>query len=165
MLRTALYAVIGFLTAIVAAAPSHATGLSGKAVVLDGDSLMLGATAVRLYGVDAFEARQTCQRGGKRLACGAAATLALRALTNGKTVTCEKRSEDAYGRTVAACQVDGMDLGAALVRRGHALAYLRYSNAYAAQEAAARAAGAGVWAAGTAFEPPWRWRAKLRGSA
>jgi len=39
----------------------------------DGDSLMVGETEVRLFGVDAPEFDQTCTRAGQSWACGAVA--------------------------------------------------------------------------------------------
>jgi endonuclease YncB( thermonuclease family) len=48
---------------------------------------------------------------------------------------------------VAVCRVGGRDIGAELVREGWALDYRRYSGgAYAADQAAARAERAGLWA-------------------
>ena len=58
---------------------------------------------------------------------------------------------------LAHCTVDGADIGGALVRAGWALAFVRYSREYVADEEAARRAGAGLWA--MEFVAPWEWRA------
>ena len=68
-----------------------------------------------------------------------AATEALRNLMKGKTIECEKRSTDRYGRTVALCRADGEDLSAAMVQRGWAFAFTRYSRDYLQLEDQARA--------------------------
>lgn len=128
------------------------TAIVGYADVRDGDGLRLAGQTIRLQGADAFELHQTCSTG----ACGRDARDALRRLTASRAVTCEPVDTDRYGRTVAVCSVEGADLGAQLVRDGHALAYRRYSLAYVDEEAAARAARAGAWA-GT-FQNPADWR-------
>jgi endonuclease YncB( thermonuclease family) len=53
--------------------------------------------------------------------------------------------------------VGGRDIGAELVRQGLALDYRHYSGgAYAAEQEAASAERAGLWAG--EFIPPWEWR-------
>lgn len=63
---------------------------------------------------------------------------------------------DRYKRIVAICRIGKLDLGAEMVRAGWALAFVRYSSDYVAQESAARLAKRGLWA-GT-FQPPWEVR-------
>ena len=57
-------------------------------------------------------------------------------------------------------EATGEDLNAAMVAAGWALAYRRYSTAYAGEEASARAARRGRWQG--AFVPPWDHRAGER---
>ncbi|WP_237061146.1 thermonuclease family protein [Loktanella sp. M215] len=122
--------------------------LSGPARVIDGDTLQIGETRIRLHGIDAPEAAQTCRSAaGVTLACGAAATTALRSLIAGQPVTCAPRDTDRYGRTVARCTARGQDSGRGMVAAGMARAYQRYSTDYVADEAAAQAGGRGLWAA------------------
>src|SRR6187551_3716009 len=104
--------------------------ISGDVRVIDGDSLHVGDTEVRLFGVDAFEGRQVCIREGNPWRCGEAAANELRKLTAGATITCDKRDTDSYGRTVAVCSNGAVDLGAELTRAGLALAYRQYSDDY-----------------------------------
>ena len=54
------------------------------------------------------------------------------------------------------CYYRGIDINAAMVRAGWAVAYKRYSNDYVADEAEARVAKRGLWA-GT-FQQPEKWR-------
>jgi len=52
-------------------------------------------------------------------------------LMHGRTITCEPRTKDRYGRTVALCRADGVDIESEMVRAGMALAFVRYSRDYA----------------------------------
>lgn len=124
----------------------------GQARVLDGDSLVVGVVETRLRGLDAPERDQICIRDRKPWSCGEAATLALRELIAGRQVSCEGAGRDAYDRVLAVCRVGDRELNREMVSRGYAVAY----GAYAAEEAAAREEGAGLWA-GT-FDRPEVWR-------
>ncbi|HYX03743.1 MAG TPA: thermonuclease family protein [Reyranella sp.] len=75
---------------------------------IDGDTIRIGAERFRLWGIDAPEARQTCADGWP---AGQVASQALASLMQGRAVTCEPRDRDRYGRTVALCRADGLDLG------------------------------------------------------
>lgn len=146
----------------VADARTKVDDLSGSAIVLDGDTLAIGSDKVRLHGVDAFEAEQTCTDArGEAYGCGGRATRYLASLVLGGLVACSGRDVDQYGRLVAVCSAGSVDLGAALVRAGHAVAYRRYSADYIGLEAGARAARAGAWS-GT-FVPSADYRARARG--
>jgi endonuclease YncB( thermonuclease family) len=123
------------------------TGIYG-AFVVDGDSLRVDGKAVRLWGIDAPELGQTCRdASGRSWACGEAAAASLRGMIErDPAVTCEPKDRDRYGRLVALCRNSLGDLGAMQVARGMAVAYTRYSTAYADHEAAARAEKLGLWA-------------------
>jgi endonuclease YncB( thermonuclease family) len=126
----------------------------GPARVKDGDSLLVGGVEIRLYGMDAVEHYQTCEREGRPWNCGVAATQALRTIVAGREVSCRPRERDRFGRTVAVCSADGVDLGAAMVRGGYAVAY----GAYQADEREARGARRGIWS--SRFDRPADWRAR-----
>jgi len=132
--------------------------MAGQATVVDGDTLRIDGRSVRLHGVDAFEKRQMCGS----IDCGIEAKRYLEALVADSIVACAPEGTDRYGRTIALCKVGETDVGAALVRAGWALAYVKYSVDYSAAEAAASSAGAGAWAAPGGFQPPWAWRAARR---
>ena len=139
-----------------AMAATFAADLSGRARVVDGDTIEVGGARVRLHGVDAPESGQSCLARGTRWPCGQHATRALAGHIGGRPVTCEERDRDRYGRVVAVCRHAGRDVNAWLVAQGWALAYRRYSRAYVDEEAAARAARRGVWRG--KFVAPWDWR-------
>ena len=73
-----------------------------------------------------------------------------------RTVSCDERDVDRYGRIVGRCLVGEVDINEWLVAQGLALAYRRYSLDYVAAEDQAREAGLGMWAG--KFKPPWEWR-------
>ena len=59
---------------------------SGRARVVDGDTLEVGGKRIRLHGVDAPESRQSCIAAGRRWPCGERATRALAGRIGGRTV-------------------------------------------------------------------------------
>jgi endonuclease YncB( thermonuclease family) len=131
--------------------------LSGLADVIDGDTIRIDDVYVRLFGIDAPESEQTCKdRQGELYRCGLLATAVLEEEVGGRSVTCFPIETDHYDRTVATCEVAGRDLGDAMVRRGYAIAYLRYSSKYEDAEIEARTAKRGIWQG--AFQEPERWR-------
>ena len=130
--------------------------LKGPARVIDGDTLDVGDVRIRLHGIDAPESKQSCRAGGKRWSCGREATRALAGRIGGRSVACQERDRDRYGRVVAVCSLSGMDLNGWMVAQGWAFAYRRYSHAYVAEESGARAAKHGVWRG--EVMPPWDWR-------
>ena len=117
--------------------------VTGRARVINGDTPEIAARRIRLHGIDAPEMRQSCRKEGASWPCGAEATKALRSMIQDVEVACEERDRDRYGRIVAVCFARGEDLNAAMVRRGWALAYRRYSVDYVDAEISGRAFGQG----------------------
>ena len=128
----------------------------GSARIIDGDTIDIHGTRIRLQGIDAPESDQSCVDAGHRAwRCGKVATRALVGYVGGRPLHCRSSGFDRYRRVLAACALpDGSDINAWMVRQGWALAY--YSDTYRPQEAQAHAAKRGIWA-GT-FMPPWEWR-------
>lgn len=127
--------------------------LTGHARIVDGDTLRFGEDRVRLEGIDAPERAQTCKDGaGKRWSCGASATAGLVALAGGKELSCTPSGHDRYRRILATCRVGEIDLGAAQVEAGLAVA----DGDYGLEELRARAEGRGIWAG--RFDRPADWR-------
>lgn len=142
------------------ASPALATTVSGPAKIVDGDTLEIAGKRIRLFGIDAPEATQSCDRDGQTGACGQTAAERLRGLIGNGSVTCDGNELDQYGRLVAVCTVAGVDLNHAMVADGWAVAFRQYSEAYVADEARARAAKRGLWA--SSFEMPQDYRAEER---
>ena len=153
-LRTAL----ALLAALVLACPAAAQDvLAGPARVLDGDTVEVQGQRIRLHGIDAPESAQTCTDGaGRSYRCGRAATNALASLIGGGSVACRVLDRDRYGRLIAVCYRNQVDLNGSMVAAGHALAYRQYGTAYVSHENAARARRLGVWQG--RFDAPWDWR-------
>src|SRR5258706_9983249 len=141
---------------------AFADDLAGQASVIDGDTLEIHGTRIRIWGVGAPESSQLC-RGEDSLQyqCGAKAANDLDAFIAGRPVSCLPISLDRYGRTVATCSVGGTDLGDWLVSSGLALDWPQYSKGkYAAPQHHAEQAGRGIWAG--SYVEPWLYRVCLR---
>ena len=123
-----------------------AATLTGKADIVDGDTIKVGGIPVRLYGIDAPEGRQTCERDGRTYGCGKEATKVLAILVAGRSVQCEIVGRDNYTRALGICMVADTELNRTMVGDGWALAFVKYSDRYAADQLAAEAAKAGLWA-------------------
>jgi len=154
---------VGILFALALAACGEIT--SSSVQVIDGDSLVIHGQHIRLHGIDAPETEQTCLDVNARFwDCGKAATAHLKTIVAGKIVTCIPVDRDVYGRTVATCSVDDIDLGGAMVSAGLAIDYDRFSRGrYRAAENEARAAGRGIWSG--KFVSPKQWRAERKKSS
>ena len=136
-----------------------AGAITGRADVIDGDTLAIDGVRIRLEGIDAPEAGQTCgQSQAGTLGCGAKAAGALARLADGKPIRCEQRGLDKYGRTLGVCFAGELELNAWMVRQGYAWAFAKYSTSYVKEEAAARSEKLGIWQ-GEAL-PPWEYRAQ-----
>lgn len=137
--------------------PAMAQDVSGPARAADGDSLGLSGISVRLFGVDAPELAQTCERGGASWPCGSEAAAKLAGLVAGTSVQCEQKDIDDYGRIVATCRAGNIDLGGAMIDAGLAVALPHFTDRYVGAEARAREARRGLWS-GT-FQMPADYRA------
>ncbi|MFD2646301.1 thermonuclease family protein [Devosia albogilva] len=96
------------------------TILRGQCWVIDGDTLDIAGTRIRLAGIDAPELDHPW---------GQKAKWAMVQLCKGQTVTARIRPELSYDRVVAECFLpDGRDLAAELVRSGLALDWPKFSG-------------------------------------
>ena len=128
--------------------------------MIDGDTLEVAGVRVRLYGIDAPESDQSCVAASRSWPCGREAAAALGGRASTGKIVCDRRDQDRYGRIVAVCWLGDLNLNRWMVVEGWALAYRRYSKAYVADEAAARAARRGMWRG--VFVEPWNWRRGVR---
>jgi endonuclease YncB( thermonuclease family) len=145
-----LLALLLLVTATVAVAQ--------QARVIDGDTIELSTgERIRLWGIDAPEGDQICQRDGRPWRCGDEAAAALRTLIDHHQVTCATVDRDRYDHTVAVCLANSRDIGAELIRQGWALGFDgRSTGTYAGEQLEAEQAGRGLWSG--SFVPPWEWR-------
>src|ERR1700709_1273627 len=153
---------IKFLPAIallLLPAIADAADITGVPKIREGDSITIGNARIRLGGMDAPSVDQLClNNNGERWTCGVAARDELIKHAGNKSWTCRTTSTDRRGRQVARCDVDGEDIQKWMVKSGWALAYIRFSHDYEADEKAARDAKAGMWQG--AFIAPWDWRGR-----
>ena len=144
--------------------PALADDLIGQASVVDGDTLEIHGTRIRLWGIDAPESTQLCRGDDSlRYRCGAKAANDLDAFIARRPVSCMPMNLDQYGRTVATCSAGGADLGEWLVRGGLALDWPQFSKGrYDAAQRSAEHAGRGIWKG--SYVEPWLYRACIRAS-
>jgi len=160
--RSALIVLAQLAVALLCSdARAEVPEIKGRAVVGDGDTVLIGKDTIRLAGIDAPELGQKCRRTGDiEWDCGLDARRMLAAMIGDRPVSCRQLHFDPYGRILATCAAsNGDDLAAAMVHSGYALADGR-DQLYLAEEKAARLGGKGLWSG--SFQTPWEWRAERR---
>jgi endonuclease YncB( thermonuclease family) len=141
------------------AAPNQNIYVGRAEKISDGDTITLltedyERIRVRFYGVDSPEKKQPA---------GPEATLALKKLIEGQTITVEEMDTDRYSRIVGLVRVKGQLVNLTLVRNGWAWLYPNYCkvkdlcSAMARAEREAKAQGLGLWREPNPI-PPWSWR-------
>ncbi len=134
--------------------------VTGRATIVDGDTLDIGGKRIRLHGIDAPESEQTCQTEVQTYRCGRNATTALADKIGQHPIACYRKDTDRYGRKVAVCWIGSDNLNAWMVFQGWAVAYRRFSADYVIHEDAAKRARRGIWRG--EFQMPWAWRSARR---
>jgi endonuclease YncB( thermonuclease family) len=139
--------VLLLTAALLSAAPAHAQTITGRATVIDGGTLEIRGTRIRLAGIDQVADDHVCERtGDEAWRCGPRALNALEEFLEEIIVSCVVRERDLVGQLVATCAASGTDLGLWLVRNGLAQAASAPQNTrYRQAEAEAKAARRGMW--------------------
>lgn len=105
---------------VITTEPPPRRRISGRAYVIDGDTIVIKGQHIRLAGIDAPELDQPY---------GQAAKYAMARLCRDQIVTAELTEDTSYERLVAQCSLpDGTDLAAALVAQGLALDWAKFSG-------------------------------------
>ena len=124
----------------------------GPARVIDGDTVDIGGTRIRIQGIDAPEMDDSCLRpDGSSWACGVWSTEVARDRFGGRTLRCEDLGERSWGRVVGRCLYGDVDFAAAMVETGAARACPRFalqhahSRGYMEIERSAIAAARGIF--------------------
>ena len=148
-------AAFGLCCAI--AGPVSANSISGRASVIDGDTIEIRGERIRLVSVDAPESRQTCldSRGGV-WRCGQQTALALSDMIGNRPVDCFSKGRDQYGRILGQCSVSSVGLSAWLIENGWAVPYHDREGGHYPAAKRAEDARRGIWAG--SFETPSEWR-------
>jgi len=91
----------------------------GIATAIDGDTLKLNSTTIRLHAIDAPEVKQICWNNTVEYRCGFLPKEILGGLPKAGPITCQpKKAKDPYKRTIDRCtDVNGKDLQANGPRR------------------------------------------------
>lgn len=146
-----------FIIAFMVAAVSNnlsAFEIEGPAKVRDGDTIIIGALAVNIAGIDAPEIDQPCfDQKGQRWTCGTEARRRLETLIGNKSIACRT---DGLGGASALCTLAGQDIARSLVSSGWALALGQ--PLYIEEERTARAMRRGLWKGKFISPSDWRMR-------
>lgn len=162
-MRSITLLLTSFMLILPAAAQENTepSVITGRAAVLEGDTIEINGQVIRLHGIDAPQHRQTCRdRRGAVYRCGLKSKTALDLFLWSNEITCHILSSDKYGRKLANCSLGQVDVADWLVRQGHALAFKKYSYVYINAENEARKAKRGLWSG--KFRMPWEWRDQRR---
>ena len=145
-----------FFSFIFASSTLNAKTITGKANIIDGDTIHINQNKIRLHGIDAPETKQKCSNNKKKWPCGKQSTLELKKLIDNKIVKCFVKDVDIYNRYVAICSVSKINLNRSMVEKGWAIAYRYYSTDYIIEEKNARKNKLGIWSGN--FEEPYLFR-------
>jgi endonuclease YncB( thermonuclease family) len=151
-----LGALLGLAAALPALAQLGSGQIRGRAPqAIDSGLLDFAGQAVHLYGLQGLAPEETCRLGGtsgRTWACGQEARWAARNRIASHWVDCVERARGPGGEVFAVCYLGGVggpELNGWLVEQGWARVAAGYvpdhSGDYRAAEAAARAAGRGLW--------------------
>jgi endonuclease YncB( thermonuclease family) len=90
--------------------------------VIEGDTVEIDGTHIRLLDMDGPESEQVCRPyDSLQYQCGARSANERAVFIAGRPIDCAPVSLDQYGQTFAVCSVKGVDLGDWLVLNGLAL--------------------------------------------
>lgn len=132
-----------------------------NAIVLDGDTIQIDGRVIHLYGIDAPELGQHCQRGDRMVNCGLTAAFELNKFIGMQIapVDCVSR-RDSPGGDVQVCTVSHENIAKVMLRNGSVRALPNSDPDYLEAERYARVARLGLWH--MKLVPPWEWRAGKR---
>ena len=130
--------------------------ISGKAKIIDGDTIHIENNKIRLHGIDAPELNQNCNYKNKDWECGQQSKKYLIQLIDSNAVNCQVIGIDRYKRYIGICYVNKLNINKMLVKNGWAIAYRYYSKAYTDEEFIAEKMKIGIWKG--EFEEPYIFR-------
>ena len=141
--------------------PERGSVIAGKAWVTDGDGLRVSGYTVRFAALDAPEWDQWAKHSdGTWFKHGRRVKRALIRAVGGKRVEVAVEGTDRFGRVLGTVTCEGKDVGAWLVRNGHAIA--AFGDRYKGVEREAREEKRGLWGHDVAFDPRY-WRRRQAG--
>ena len=136
----------------------NAKTIIGNPKIIDGDTIYINSSKIRLHGIDAPEREQNCTFEKKKWLCGLQSTIELTKLINNQIIECNVNDIDIYKRYVAICYLKKLNINKTMVKNGWAIAYRYYSTDYIREEGYARKNKLGIWKG--EFEKPYIFRKK-----
>ena len=136
------------------------TASEKKIQVIDGDTIHIGKLKYRLFGIDAPEIKQICEKDNTKIQCGVIAKSVLKNKIADKIPECIVKDKDRYQRLVAECFIGKESLSRFMVREGYAVAYSQYSKDFIDDEKYAKENKLGIWSMN--FQVPSEYRKSLR---
>ena len=130
----------------------------GKPKIIDGDTIHIGESKIRLHAIDAPEKKQKCIKNKIEWNCGLESTKFLKNLISDHNIYCISDNKDRYNRYIGICYKNDIDLNAQMVINGWAIAYRYYSLDYVKEEEEAKLNKVGIWSG--KFEEPYLFRKK-----
>ncbi len=128
----------------------------GHLQVIDGDVVKLDGRTLRLWGIDAPDLRTVCDRYGRAWRCGEEAAQALREFVEKQTIACYDRGTDRFGRPMAECYSDDLNLSEWMAGEGWAYGKTPYTSKFAMTAGIAQARQSGIWI-DARMRDPKRW--------
>lgn len=161
-MKQALARIMIATTCALWAGAADAETLTGRAAIVDGDSIVIGGERVHILDVDAPESAQFCFKKAESLEqgawhCGQQAAAALSERIGQQRVTCDTLAKGARNGWLARCNVAGQDLAEWLAASGWAVpSHSCKCEVVRSAADRAKAAQLGIWS--SAFTMPWDWR-------
>ena len=153
--------VLIFIFLLIFALPAQSEKIiTGKARIVDGDTIEVNYIKIRLHGIDAPEIKQSCSINNVLWLCGIESEKALKKLISNQDVNCDIIDKDRYNRSIGICFVNNQNINDYMVRNGWAIAYRYYSDDYIDQEEEAKQKKLGIWQG--KFEEPYLFRKKQK---
>ena len=141
--------------------------ISGKAKIIDGDTLKINNKKIRFSGIDApesyfFGKKQLCVLNNVKIPCGKLSKEKLVEKIGNQIVNCRiEKNKDQYSRLIGECFIKDESLSVFMVKNGYAFDYPKYSNGkFRKHQIYAKKLSLGLWQ--MKFEYPWIWRKKNR---
>jgi len=108
--------------------------ISGKAKIIDGDTLKINNKKIRFSGIDApesyfFGKKQLCILNNIEILCGKLSKEKLIEKIGNQVVDCKiEKNKDQYNRLIGECFLKNKSLSVFMVKNGYAFDYPKYSN-------------------------------------
>lgn len=137
--------------------------ISGIARVIDGDTIAIEDSRIRLSKIDAPEMKQKClDKKSIQYLCGEVSKAFLKKMIDGKQVVCSYEERDMYNRYLGTCTTENININYELVKNGMAVIYNQKDADLTLKQFEIEAGDKrlGIWQG--AFEEPKEYRRKNR---